>query len=74
MKISGNADWSDYYNSAAHRIAVPNTATFTDSESPDKTTHSSTATITTQCQEPSITAYIAQDNGNFMQGTKHGLI
>ena len=70
MKISGNADWSDYYNSAAHRIAVPNTATFTDSESPDKTTHSSTATITTQCQEPSITAYIAQDNGNFMQGTK----
>ena len=70
MKISGNADWSDYYNSAAHRIDVPNTATFTDSESPDKTTHSSTATITTQCQEPSITAYIAQDNGNFMQGTK----
>ena len=70
MKISGNADWSDYYNSAAHRISVPNTATFTDSESPDKTTHSSTATVTTQCQEPSITAYIAQDNGNFMQGTK----
>ena len=70
MKISGNADWSDYYNSTAHRIDVPNTATFTDSESPDKTTHSSTATITTQCQEPSITAYIAQDNGNFMQGTK----
>ena len=70
MKISGNADWSDYYNSTAHRIDVPNTATFTDSDSPDKTTHSSTATVTTQCQEPSITAYIAQDNGNFMQGTK----
>ena len=70
MKISGNADWSDYYNSTAHRIDVPNTATFTDSDSPDKTTHSSTATVTTQCQEPSITAYIAQDNGSFMQGTK----
>lgn len=70
MKVSGNADWSDYYNSTAHRIDVPNTATFTDSDSPDKTTHSSTATVTTQCQEPSITAYIAQDNGSFMQGTK----
>ena len=68
MKIKGDSDWSDYYDEDAHKIRVPNSATFIDGQGGQKFTD--TVSVTTDCQEPSITAYIAQDNNNFVQGDK----
>lgn len=68
MKIKGNSDWSNYYDKDTHKIRVPNSATFIDGQGGQKFTD--TVSVTTDCQEPSITAYIAQDDNNFVQGTK----
>ena len=68
MKIKGNSDWSNYYDKDTHKIRVPNSATFIDGQGGQK--FIDTVSVTTDCQEPSITAYIAQDNNNFVQGAK----
>lgn len=68
MKIKGNSDWSNYYDNDTHKIRVPNSATFIDGQGGQKFTD--TVSVTTDCQEPSITAYIAQDDNNFVQGDK----
>ena len=68
MKIKGNSDWSNYYDKDTHNIRVPNSATFIDGQGGQKFTD--TVSVTTDCQEPSITAYIAQDDNNFVQGDK----
>ena len=68
MKIKGNSDWSNYYDKDTHKIRVPNSATFIDGQGGQKFTD--TVSVTTDCQEPSITAYIAQDDNNFVQGDK----
>ena len=68
MKIKGNSDWSNYYDKDARKIRVPNSATFIDGQGGQKFTD--TVSVTTDCQEPSITAYIAQDDNNFVQGDK----
>lgn len=68
MKIKGNSDWSNYYDKDTHKIRVPNSATFIDGQGGQKFTD--TVSVTTDCQEPNITAYIAQDDNNFVQGAK----